>query len=55
MHAFLLRVPAMDRFYHLHPEQADEGSFTLELPAIPAGKYKVFADIVRGTACSTRM
>ena len=49
MHAFLLRVPAMDRFYHLHPEQADDGSFNLNLPAMPAGKYKIFADIVRGT------
>ncbi|MGA2647287.1 MAG: hypothetical protein ABSF15_21480 [Candidatus Sulfotelmatobacter sp.] len=49
MHAFLMRVPAMDRFYHLHPEPASDGSFTLKLPAIPAGKYKIFADIVRGT------
>jgi hypothetical protein len=49
MHTFLLRVPAMDRFYHLHPEQANDGSFTLKLPAIPSGKYKIFADIVRGT------
>jgi hypothetical protein len=49
MHVFLLRVPAMDRFYHLHPEQASDGSFTVRLPAMPAGKYKIFADIVRGT------
>jgi hypothetical protein len=49
MHAFLLREPAMDRFYHLHPEQQDDGSFQLKLPAISAGKYKIFADIVRGT------
>jgi len=49
MHAFLLRVPAMDRFYHLHPEQASDGSFTLKLPEMPAGKYKIFADIVRST------
>ena len=54
MHAFLLRMPTMDRFYHLHPEQVDpeqanDGSFTLKLPSIPAGKYKIFADIVRGT------
>jgi hypothetical protein len=48
MHAFLLRLPAMDHFYHLHPEQTGEG-FSLQLPTIPAGKYKVFADIVRGT------
>jgi hypothetical protein len=49
MHAFLLRTPAMDRFYHLHPEQQSDGSFTIKLPAIPAGNYKIFADIVRGT------
>jgi len=49
LHAFLLRVPAMDRFYHLHPAPKSDGSFTLELPAIPAGKYKIFVDIVRGT------
>jgi hypothetical protein len=49
MHAFLLRVPAMDRFYHLHPEQTNDGSFLLRLPTIPSGKYKIFADIIRGT------
>src|SRR5580698_5360410 len=49
MHVFLVRVPAMDRFYHLHPEQANDGSFTLKLPTMPPGKYKIFADIVRGT------
>lgn len=49
MHAFLLRLPSMDRFYHLHPEQANDGSFTLKLPTLPSGQYKLFADIVRGT------
>jgi hypothetical protein len=49
LHLFLLRVPAMDRFYHLHPEQVSDGSFTGKLPAVPSGEYKIFADIVRGT------
>jgi hypothetical protein len=49
MHLFLLRVPAMDRFYHLHPEKVSDGSFAVTLPAVPSGKYKIFADIVRGT------
>jgi hypothetical protein len=49
MHAFLLRIPEMDRFYHLHPEQQSDGSFTLKLPALDAGRYKIFADIVRGS------
>jgi hypothetical protein len=49
MHLFLLRVPAMDRFYHLHPEQVSDGSFAVKLPASRSGEYKIFADIVRGT------
>ena len=48
MHLFLLRVPAMDRFYHLHPEQRD-GGFAVDLPSIDAGHYKIFADVVRET------
>src|ERR1700723_3181544 len=49
MHAFLLRITEMDRFFHLHPEQQSDGSFTLKLPALDAGRYKIFADIVRGS------
>jgi len=49
MHLFLLRVPGMDRFYHLHPHQVSETSFTIRLPVVPPGRYKVFADIVRST------
>jgi hypothetical protein len=56
MHLFLLREPGMDRFYHLHPQivlpdpglHANTGiSFETDLPAIPAGRYQVFADVVR--------
>jgi hypothetical protein len=49
MHLFLLRLPHMDRFYHLHPEQTDRQSFTDAPPAIAAGDYKIFADIVRAS------
>jgi hypothetical protein len=49
MHLFLLRVPAMDRFYHLHPEGNKDGGFAVNLPSIDAGHYKIFADIVRAT------
>ena len=47
MHLFVLRVPAMDRFYHLHPVQSREDTFTAELPNMEAGHYQIFADIVR--------
>jgi len=46
MHLFLIRVPAMDRFYHLHPEQIATGVFVQNLPAVSAGRYQIFADIV---------
>jgi len=47
MHLFLLRVPPMDRFYHLHPTEDKGGVFLENLPAIAAGHYQIFADIVR--------
>ena len=49
MHLFLLRMPAMDRFYHLHPDRAQDETFALDLPTIDAGHYKLFADVVRET------
>lgn len=49
MHLFLVRTPQMDRFYHLHPEGTDNNVFTQQLPAIAAGHYQIFADIVRAS------
>ncbi len=45
MHLFLVRVPALDRMWHLHPDQ-ETGGFALNLPSVPAGRYKLFADVV---------
>jgi hypothetical protein len=47
MHLFLIRMPEMDRFYHLHPEQTASIEFVATLPPTPGGEYAVFADIVR--------
>ena len=46
MHLFLLRTPGLDSMWHLHPDRTADGSFVENLPAIPAGHYEVFADIV---------
>jgi hypothetical protein len=46
MHLFVVRVPEMERFWHLHPEQTEYGVFSQELPAVPAGHYQIFADVV---------
>ncbi len=47
MHLFLLRMPEMDRFYHLHPERTGENDFSQPLDGEAAGDYAVFADVVR--------
>jgi hypothetical protein len=45
MHLFLISVPGMERMWHLHPDR-EGGAFAEKLPAVPAGQYQVFADIV---------
>lgn len=47
MHLFLVRMPQMDRFYHLHPDQTSADTFTEKLSSVDGGSYSVFADIVR--------
>jgi hypothetical protein len=48
MHLFIVRMPGMDRMWHLHPEMKDGGGFGLDLPDMPVGTYKLFADVVHG-------
>lgn len=49
MHLFLVRLPDMQSFWHLHPGQTSEGQFTENLPSMPAGHYQIYADIVHQT------
>jgi len=49
MHLFLVRMPDMQSFWHLHPRQTGEGDFAVDLPALAAGHYQIFADIVHHT------
>jgi hypothetical protein len=49
MHLFIVSMPDMSHFWHLHPEQTEAETFVVNLPDIPAGKYRLFADIVHRT------
>ncbi len=40
MHLFVIRMPAMDRMWHLHPELKEGSTFDLDLPNIPAGQLQ---------------
>ncbi|KAA6459176.1 hypothetical protein DYQ86_18125 [Acidobacteria bacterium AB60] len=46
MHLYVIRWPQMDTVFHLHPQAADNGQFNLALPDMPAGAYRLYADIV---------
>ena len=52
VHLFLIRTPGLDAFAHLHPRPAPEGeatsavgAFRTALPRLPAGVYRLYADI----------
>jgi hypothetical protein len=46
MHLYTIRIPDMDRVWHLHPERRDDGLFEQQLPSMPAGRYALYGDIV---------
>ena len=46
MHLFLVSMPEMQSFWHLHPQQMEAGQFSQSLPDLPAGHYRIYADIV---------
>ncbi len=47
MHMFLVRQGTMDAFAHLHPKRLDSLTYVAVLPNLPAGKYLVYADVLR--------
>jgi hypothetical protein len=49
MHLFLMREPKLDAFAHLHPTKLDRKSFESVLPQLPAGNYRLYADITYET------
>jgi hypothetical protein len=46
IHVFMVREPDLTAFAHLHPPTTDSVSFPAVLPALPAGRYRVYGDIV---------
>jgi hypothetical protein len=49
MHLFVVSMPDMKSFWHLHPDQTQPGDFAQNLPIMPEGQYKLYADIVHHT------
>ncbi len=49
MHLYAIREPEMDAVFHLHPELAGAGDFRISLPAMPAGDYTLYGDVVHAS------
>jgi hypothetical protein len=47
MHMFVIREPQLDAFAHLHPTMRDSNTFYAALPPLPAGRYRVYGDVVQ--------
>lgn len=55
MHLFLVRMPGMNYFCHIHPERDPNGFFSHDLPNLPAGHYQMFADVVTDSGLAVTM
>ena len=49
MHLFMIREPELDALAHLHPVRADAHGFEVAAPPVPAGRYRLYADITTQT------
>jgi hypothetical protein len=49
MHLYAIRGPEMDAVFHLHPVLDGTHHFRISLPAMPAGDYRLYADVVHAS------
>jgi hypothetical protein len=48
-HLFLARIDTVGVLAHLHPALVDDASLVTALPPLPAGRYRLYADVVHET------
>ena len=46
MHMFVIGVPDLNAFAHVHPVPVDSATFRVPWPDLPPGEYRIYGDIV---------
>ena len=52
MHVFLVREPQLDVLAHVHPVRRTHRLFEVALPPVPAGDYRLYADVTHENGLS---
>ena len=52
MHVFMVREPQLDVLAHVHPVRRNHRRFEVALPPVPAGEYRLYADVTHETGFS---
>lgn len=52
IHTYLIREPELDALAHIHPFPTRSGDYAVILPPLPAGAYRVYADITQENGLS---
>lgn len=52
IHTYLIREPELDALAHVHPYPTPSGDFAVIVPPLPAGSYRVYADITQESGLS---
>lgn len=55
VHLFVIADDGRSAFAHLHPTTRDSVTFASPMPALPAGRYRVFADVVHASGFTQTM
>jgi hypothetical protein len=55
MHLFVIRADDAGAFAHLHPVSTDSSSFESPLPPLPAGHYRLYADVTHESGFARTM
>ena len=55
MHAYIIEKDSANVIAHVHPVRLDRGTFEVQVSSLPAGDYRIFADITHETGTAATL